>query len=87
MKIILPVFLLFLTGCAAAIPQPATPSVNPSATPRADLPDLGLAPELTNTTWLNTPAPLRLANLRGKVVLLEMWTFDCINCRPYHPAA
>ena len=77
MKTILPVFLLFLTGCAAAIPQ----SVTPSVTPRSDLPDLGLAPELTNTIWLNTSAPLHLAGLHGKVVLLEMWTFDCINCR------
>jgi len=42
---------------------------------------LGPAPELTNTIWLNTPKPLHLADLRGKVVLLEMWTFDCINCR------
>ena len=77
MKTILPVFLFFLTGCAAAIPQ----SVTPSVTPRSDLPDLGLAPELTNTIWLNTSAPLHLAGLHGKVVLLEMWTFDCINCR------
>lgn len=39
------------------------------------LPVLGKAPELTNEVWLNTPKPLRLADLRGKVVLLEMWTF------------
>ena len=31
--------------------------------------------ELYNETWLNTDQPLRLADLRGKVVLLEMWTF------------
>ena len=41
----------------------------------ANLPDLGEAPELTNEVWLNTDVPLRLADLRGKVVLLEMWTF------------
>lgn len=41
----------------------------------ANLPDLGEAPELTNEVWLNTDTPLRLADLRGKVVLLEMWTF------------
>ena len=35
----------------------------------------GLAPELTNEVWINTEEPLRLANLRGKVVLLDMWTF------------
>ncbi len=30
--------------------------------------------------WLNTPRPLRLADLRGKFVLLDFWTFCCINC-------
>jgi hypothetical protein len=42
---------------------------------RAELENFGPAPELTNEVWLNTEAPLRLADLRGKVVLLEMWTF------------
>lgn len=45
----------------------------PVTTP--SLPDHGIAPELTNEVWLNTDDPLRLADLRGKVVLLEMWTF------------
>ena len=44
------------------------------------LKDEGIAPELTNEVWLNTETPLRLADLRGKVILLEMWTFTCINC-------
>ena len=50
-------------------PEETTPSY------RADLKDFGEAPELTNDIWLNTENPLRLADLRGKVVLLEMWTF------------
>lgn len=50
------------------------------------LSDLGEAPELMNTTWLNTDQPLRLADLRGKVVLLEMWTLGCINCRNTIPS-
>jgi len=58
-----------------------------SAMPKlASLPDLGLAPELTNDTWLNVDAPLRLANLRGKVVIVEMWTFGCINCQHVIPS-
>lgn len=40
-----------------------------------DLPDYGLAPEFTNTVWLNTDGPLTLADLRGKVVAVDMWTF------------
>jgi len=49
-------------------------------------PDLGVAPELANQVWLNTDHPLRLKELRGKVVLLEMWTFDCINCQHVVPS-
>jgi hypothetical protein len=35
------------------------------------------APELVGGPWLNTPknAPLRLANRRGKVTIVEFWTF------------
>lgn len=50
-----------------------------------ELPDLGPAPELENEVWLNTDRPLRLAELRGKVVLLDMWTFGCINCQRVIP--
>ena len=39
------------------------------------LSNLGAAPELTNEVWINSTEALRLADLRGKVVLLEMWTF------------
>ena len=51
----------------------------------ASLPDLGPAPELTNDTWLNVDSPLRIADLQGKVVIVEMWIFvfppPCIGCR------
>ena len=55
----------------------AVPPIAPTASPgfRADLPDLGEAPELNNEVWLNTDRPLRLADLRGQVVLIDMWTF------------
>lgn len=52
---------------------------------RSSLPDRGPAPELENKVWINTDQPLRLQDLHGKVVLLEMWTFDCINCRNVIP--
>jgi thiol-disulfide isomerase/thioredoxin len=45
---------------------------------------LGGAPELVGVDpWFNTPdgEPLRLAALRDRVVLLEFWTFACVNCQ------
>src|SRR6516162_7580908 len=39
------------------------------------------APELDGgIAWLNTSGPIRLRDLRGKIVLLDFWTFCCINC-------
>src|SRR5215510_7214973 len=39
------------------------------------------APELTGGRgWLNTDKPLSLAALKGKIVLLDFWTYGCINC-------
>ena len=38
------------------------------------------APELRGRGWLNTDGPLSLADLRGRFVLLDFWTFCCINC-------
>jgi len=39
------------------------------------------APELTGDKgWLNTDKPLSIAGLKGKVVLLDFWTYGCINC-------
>ncbi len=55
------------------VPPTARP---PTATPTiAELPDLGEAPEILNETWLNTAEPMTLESVRGKVVLLEFWTF------------
>ena len=39
------------------------------------------APEISGGRgWLNTDKPLSLAALKGKVVLLDFWTYGCINC-------
>ncbi len=39
------------------------------------------APELSQTVpWLNCHQPLSLKTLRGKIVLLDFWTYGCINC-------
>ncbi|MCA9950836.1 MAG: redoxin domain-containing protein [Anaerolineales bacterium] len=65
---------------------PATPTLAPTEIPPAketvNLPDLGPAPEFTNQVWLNTDAPITLASVQGeKAVLVEFWTFGCINCK------
>jgi DNA-binding beta-propeller fold protein YncE len=39
------------------------------------------APGLDGATdWLNVAAPLSMAQLRGKVVLIDFWTYGCVNC-------
>jgi cytochrome c biogenesis protein CcdA/thiol-disulfide isomerase/thioredoxin len=48
------------------------------------LENCGHAPAFAGiTTWLNTAGgkPLTLAALRGKVVLVDFWTYSCINCQ------
>jgi cytochrome c biogenesis protein CcdA/thiol-disulfide isomerase/thioredoxin len=47
------------------------------------LPNEGAAPEFVGTQdWFNTPGdrPLTLAGLRGHVVIVDFWTYTCINC-------
>jgi thiol-disulfide isomerase/thioredoxin len=47
--------------------------------------DCGTAPSLAGiSNWLNT-SPVSLSSLRGKAVLVDFWTFDCINCRHVIP--
>ena len=42
------------------------------------------APEFTNETWINSE-PQRLTELKGKVLLVEFWTFGCYNCQNVEP--
>ncbi|HEY0702758.1 MAG TPA: cytochrome c biogenesis protein DipZ [Candidatus Acidoferrales bacterium] len=61
----------------------ATPSVVPASTSAATqvkLDDEGAMPELDGAVgWINSPA-LTTKSLRGKVVLIDFWTYSCINC-------
>lgn len=84
--LILALAITVLSGCASAtnpaeqldaegqIDPVEETLVIPPGQP-SELPDLGVAPELNNEVWLNTDEPLRLVNLQGQVVLLDMWTF------------
>ena len=64
------------------VQQPDSPTAQPTATllptpelVRADFPNLGIAPEIENEVWVNADEPVTLASQRGKVVLVEFWTF------------
>jgi thiol-disulfide isomerase/thioredoxin len=63
-------------GCAPSAPSATTTS----ATASPSFHNYGSAPEFTGIAqWHNSPA-LSLAGLRGKVVLVDFWTYSCINC-------
>ena len=54
---------------------PLSPSPMPTDPPQVNLPDLGAAPEIENTVWINADEPVTITSQRGKVILLEFWTF------------
>ncbi len=64
-------------------PAPSAPEGDQAARPEKaekSAPHLR-APELEGgLAWLNTAGPLRLKDLRGKIVVLDFWTLCCINC-------
>jgi cytochrome c biogenesis protein CcdA/thiol-disulfide isomerase/thioredoxin len=76
----------------AHAPLPAVPAELSSIPPiasslpqRVALDDLGPAPDFTGIqAWINSQ-PLAMASLRGKVVLVEFWTFACSNCNHVQP--
>jgi cytochrome c biogenesis protein CcdA/thiol-disulfide isomerase/thioredoxin len=58
----------------------ADPKLARTPAPTGALPDYGLAPGFAGIAgWVNSP-PLTMQGLRGKVVLIDFWTYSCINC-------
>ena len=54
-----------------------------ATTSSVHLRDYGPAPAFAGiSAWINTPGgrPLTMAGLRGKVVLVDFWTYSCVNC-------
>ena len=63
--------LTILFACAGAVPAAESLSG-------------GVAPSVAGGPWLNSP-PLDVNALRGRVVLVEFWTYGCFNCRHVEP--
>lgn len=74
-----------ILGLAALLCLPlafASPFLNDDRAQTAPPRQLVSAPEFTSTSpadWINSP-PLTLADLKGHVLLLDVWTFGCWNC-------
>jgi len=64
---------------AASIVAGSAFAITAHVTQAAPLQDLGPAPALAGIDhWINSP-PLNIEQLRGKVVLVDFWTYTCIN--------
>ncbi len=79
-QLVLPIVLLVLVGLAANTAArhwrtSQLPTATDSSGSHASLP-----PEFAAGTWINSD-PLTLKSLRGRVVLVDFWTFGCYNCR------
>jgi cytochrome c biogenesis protein CcdA/thiol-disulfide isomerase/thioredoxin len=72
-----------MNGAAMSDTALSGPSMAMKAGPDAGTPSLGVEggfPSLAGAAeWLNSP-PLTAAELKGKVVLIDFWTYSCINC-------
>lgn len=89
------VFALVAAACTGGGTEPSTNAPEPAAdggsattqvtepggTEPVSFAGTDPAPEFpTGLDWLNTDRPLSLAQLEGKVVLLDFWTYGCVNC-------
>jgi cytochrome c biogenesis protein CcdA/thiol-disulfide isomerase/thioredoxin len=71
------------TGTGNSKFAPAESKLSAQEEETVPLNDIGVAPEFKDTEdWFNTPGgePLTMKGLRGKVVLIDFWTYSCINC-------
>src|SRR4051812_19916372 len=71
--------VLLIAGQCAAQP-PVAKKAAPGAA-QNPFPHREVAPEFPqDVPWLNTSKPLKKADLKGKFVMLDFWTYCCINC-------
>jgi DNA-binding beta-propeller fold protein YncE len=75
--------LVYYYGTRGASAQEKQAGTQEDKKPAADVPYRRgpKAPELEGGVgWLNTAGPVRIKDLKGKVVILDFWTYCCINC-------
>jgi thiol-disulfide isomerase/thioredoxin len=78
------VMLALSLGALSTIGRGGAPATTPGAQPDGDKLAVS-APELTGVTdWVNSK-PLKLADQKGKVVVVHFWTNGCINCIHNYP--
>jgi thiol-disulfide isomerase/thioredoxin len=83
---VLTLLLLFVPGpltFAAAADEPAQTPVADADAPENPFPKAVPVPADIldgGAEWLNTAKPLSIPELRGKIILLDFWTYCCINC-------
>ncbi len=73
--------IIVAAGLSALVSyQGSTPTNLSNVDNVSNLPNYGPAPDFQRiAAWINSP-PLNLSDLRGKVVLVDFWTYSCINC-------
>ncbi len=76
MRTLRPTALILTLALAIVTAAPARSRADSTRTP---------APDFSGKVWLNS-GPLRLSDLRGKVVLVDFWEYTCINCIRTFPA-
>nr|WP_294804709.1 thioredoxin family protein [uncultured Nitrososphaera sp.] len=68
-------------GQSGTIIPAAANSTTLTAKPHIDKSQFKQAPEFVGiSNYINSPQPFKLADLKGKVVLVDFWTYSCINC-------
>lgn len=80
MKRALIVFITLLLVLPAAAQDTPPNRRHPLGQPYAGDPDIPAPEFVTGLDWINVDAPVTLSSLRGKIVILDFWTYGCINC-------
>jgi len=75
LKLLIKILLCGVFLSTAALAEPL------NSDPRPPTPDMNLYSLITKQQgWLNTSRPLRPDDLKGRIILLDFWTYCCINC-------